>query len=491
MPKFRVTSPDGSIYEVSAPEGATEAEAISYVQKNMASMTAEKPAAVQAGKGLMEIPRQVGLAVRYGAEGLADLTQIGTEPIRYVTDRLTGQTGKTKPLRALVSDAADAIGLPRPEGANERVVGDATRLVAGAGGLAGGASKLAQLLNGPAQTVARAMSANPAQQAIAAGGAGLAGGSVREAGGGPGAQFLASLAGGVSAPLFANAATGLAQRGANAIRTAITPQRVIDQQVDQQISLALRQAGIDWAGVSERVKQGMRADAQAAVMNGQSLDPAAAARMLQFRLVPGTQPTRGMISQNPIQITQEKNLAKVGANSLDVGLQRLPNLESSNTRALLQNLDDAGAANAPDAFATGERVIGALQGNAAASRARIGELYNAARDTSGRSAPLDPSAFSRRVSELLDADNVGSFLPADIRNKVNAIASAQPGYEFNVNSAEQLKTSIGRLQRNSSDGNARRATFPQSRGLCRHHPQRWARNLSPRLTGHGRLTGHL
>jgi hypothetical protein len=141
-----------------------------------------------------------------------------------------------------------------------------------------------------------------------------------------------------------------------------------------------------------------------------------------------------MISQNPIQITQEKNLAKVGANSMDVGLQRLPNLESSNTRALLQNLDEAGAANAPDAFATGERVIGALQGNAAASRARIDSLYSQARDTSGRSAALDPAAFSRRVSSLLDDANVGSFLPADIRNKVNAIASAQPGYEFNVNS---------------------------------------------------------
>jgi len=437
---------------------------------SMQSTQDAKPASVKAGSGLMQVPRQLGLTARYGIEGLANLAQILTEPIRYVTDAITPDrqqglgdlvTGnkpiKSMPLGVMASRFADVIGLPKPEGADERVIGDATRLVAGAGGMAGVAGRVAPMLTGAGRQVAETFARTPAQQAIAAAGAGLAGGSVREAGGGPGAQFTAALAGGIASPLLANAASGLAQRGANAVRAAITPQRVIDQQVDQQISLALRQAGIDWAGVSERVKQGMRADAQAAVTNGQPLDPASVARMLQFRMVPGTQPTRGMISQDPIQITREKNLAKVGANSLDVGLQRLPNLESSNTRALLQNLDEAGAAGAPDAFATGERVLGALRGNAAASRGRIDDLYAAARDTSGRSAALDPAAFSRQVSSLLDDANVGSFLPADIRNKVNAIASAQPGYEFNVNSAEQLKTSVAALQRGSTDGNVRRA----------------------------------
>jgi hypothetical protein len=435
---------------------------------SMQSVQAAKPAAVKAGEAIGGIPRQLGLAARYGIEGLANLAQIGTEPIRNALAGLSESvpaerrpTGWTppdiRPLGQAASNFADTIGLPKPEGANERVIGEASRLVAGAGGMAGAAGSAAKLLTGPAQTVARTFATAPAQQAIAAGAAGLSGGSVREAGGGPGAQFTAALAGGIAAPFAVNAIGGMAQRGVNAIRTALTPQRVIDQQVDQQISLALRQAGIDWAGVSERVKQTMRADAQAAITNGQQLNPEAAARMLQFRLVPGTQPTQGMISQNPIQITREKNLAKVGANSLDVGLQRLPNLESSNTRALLQNLDDAGAAGAPDAFATGERVLGALRSNADASRGRIDALYSAARDTSGRSAALDPAAFSRRVSSLLDDANVGSFLPADIRNKVNAIASAQPGYKFNVNSAEQLKTSVAALQRGSTDGNVRRA----------------------------------
>ena len=33
MPKFNVTSPDGTTYSVNAPEGATEDDAIAYIQR--------------------------------------------------------------------------------------------------------------------------------------------------------------------------------------------------------------------------------------------------------------------------------------------------------------------------------------------------------------------------------------------------------------------------------------------------------------------------
>src|SRR5690349_16206722 len=43
MPVFKVTSPDGRTFRVTAPEGATQADAIAYVQKNMA----DKPAGLR------------------------------------------------------------------------------------------------------------------------------------------------------------------------------------------------------------------------------------------------------------------------------------------------------------------------------------------------------------------------------------------------------------------------------------------------------------
>lgn len=36
MAVFHVTGPDGSVYEVNAPDGATEQDAIAYAQANLA-----------------------------------------------------------------------------------------------------------------------------------------------------------------------------------------------------------------------------------------------------------------------------------------------------------------------------------------------------------------------------------------------------------------------------------------------------------------------
>ena len=121
---------------VEFPDGMTPDAIASAIKAN--PQMSQPAAAVGAGQAVNGIPRQVGLAARYGIEGLANMAQIGTEPLRYLTDRLTGQTGKTKPLGALVTEGLDAIGLPSPQGANERVIGDATRLVAGAGVIVGG-----------------------------------------------------------------------------------------------------------------------------------------------------------------------------------------------------------------------------------------------------------------------------------------------------------------------------------------------------------------
>lgn len=406
-----------------------------------------KPAAVRAGESIGGIPRQLGLAARYGVEGLAQAAQIGTEPLRLLTDKVFNGDGKSKPLSAMASGLADWAGLPKPEGANERVIGDATRLVAGAGGL-GAAGRAAQSAPGAASMVGDMLSARLGQQAVAAAGAGLAGGATREAGGGPGAQALAALAGGVALPM----AAGGAQSAATWARSKVTPPAL--QQVDQQISLVLRQQGIDWAQIPERVKQPMRAEVAQAMSTGGSLNPDAVRRLLDFKAV-GATPTRGMLTQDPVQITREMNLAKTGANSTDLGLQRLPGLQNENTATLLRTLDNAGARGAPDAFQTGQGLLGALRSNADASKANIDRLYSAARDTAGRSAPLDGAAFTTQASRALDEGLLGGALPPSVEGHLNRIAKGE--VPFTVDYAEQLKTAIGKLQRATSDGQQRMA----------------------------------
>lgn len=148
----------------------------------------EKPA-----RGVMEeLGRQLGLTVRHGLEGGAQLLEIGSEPIRAGLEAVG--VPKMMPAGQLASSAADAIGLPKPETATERVVGDASRLVAGSMGMTGAAAKAGLV----------PLAAAPGAQALSAAGAGTAGGAAREGGGGPGAQFAASLAGGLAAPLAAS-----------------------------------------------------------------------------------------------------------------------------------------------------------------------------------------------------------------------------------------------------------------------------------------------
>jgi len=465
-----VRLPDGTIIK-NVPDGTTKADLAAKLQRGGMAVPAEwlaaasapepQPAAVQAGNALKGIPRQVGLTARYGLEGPAQFAGMFTEPIRqFITDpalrMLTGKQGSSPSLASMATRGADAIGLPSPQGANERVVGDAARLVAG-GGAMGMAGRSAQALPGLASKVGQFFAAKPAQQLASAAGAGVAGGSVREAGGGPWEQAFASMLGGVGAGMGTNTISSLAAN----LKSRLTP-AMTAQQVEQQIELTLRSQGIDWSAVPERVRQGMRQEVTSALRTGGELNPDATRRLLDFQRV-GATPTRGMLTQDPVQITREMNLAKTGANSTDLGLQRLPGLQNQNAQTLLNRLDEAGARNAPDSFATGQRVIGALGANVDRSRSRINDLYSAARDTQGRSAGLDGAAFSQRANRDLDDALLGGALPESVSTHLNRIAKGE--VPFTVDYAEQLKTAIGKLQRASNDGQTRMALGVVRRAL--------------------------
>lgn len=449
MPAYEVTSPDGKTWEVNAPEGATQEQVLAYAKQQWTAQIKEPPAAVKAGGALKDIPRQLGLTGRYAVEGLAGVGDMLSAPIRLGLNALGANI---KPSAQALGASMDEAGVPQPQGANERVIGDAARLVAGAGGMAGGAQAAARGATGLTQQVLAQLAANPGTQGISAATAGASGGSVREAGGGAGAQFAASLLGGVVGGAGAGAAQSLGNSTAARLRALVSPQA--PQQVEQQIQLALQGSGVDFASLPTNVRAALRNEVQQAMQTGGPLNPDAIRRLADFRLLDLT-PTRGALTQDPAQITREMNLAKTGANSTDLGLQRLPRLQNENTQRLLGAMDNLGARNAPDAYATGQRAIGALQGQLDASRGRIDSLYQAARDTQGRSAPLDGAAFTRRASELLDEGLLGGALPRSVEQHLNRIAQGE--VPFDVNYAEQLKTAIGNLQRGSSDGQVRMA----------------------------------
>lgn len=420
-----------------------------------------RPASVDAGQSINSIPRQIGLTARYGIEGLANNAQLLTEPIRYVTDRLTGSTGKTKPAGVLASEFADYIGLPKPQNAVERVVGDATRLMAGAGAL-GGAAQAASPLPGAAGRIGSFLSANMGQQIAAAAGAGLAGGATREAGGSPMMQAGAALLGGVGAGMGVNAAADLAKKAATGVRNIMPgQQQLLQQRIDQRINITLQQQGIDPATITPAMRSALREQVGQAMNTGGELNPQAVARLADYTRLNMT-PTRARLTLDPYDVTQEANASKLAA-ATGARDARLPQIAQENNQRLLGLIDEMGGARPLDPFGNGTAVAGAIRAQDEALQRGVTSLYQQARDTSGRSAPLDGAAFTRQASRALDEGLLGGALPASVEQHLNRIARGE--VPFTVDYAEQLKTAIGNLQRGASDGQTRMALGVVRRAL--------------------------
>ncbi|MEO7344291.1 MAG: hypothetical protein ABIU85_05590, partial [Methylotenera sp.] len=187
-------------------------------------------------------------------------------------------------------------------------------------------------------------------------------------------------------------------------------------------------------------------------MKSGELSQEALRRLVDYRLL-GATPARGNLTLNPIDITNQQNLAKIGANSTNKNLHALAIRQNENTGVLLGKLNELGASTTDDAFAGGQRVIGALSKKQVSAKSGIDAAYNAARDTQGRSIQLDHVAFTNKANDLIDKAMVGGQLPSGVRDNLNKIAKGE--IPFTVEVAEQFKTQIGILQRSSSDGTAR------------------------------------
>lgn len=443
-----------------------------------------KPASVSVGDTIRQIPRQVGLAVREGAEGLADTAGIVTEPIRALVNPVLGAAGlpKAGSTRGLVTAAADAVGLPSPEGPNERVIGDATRLVAGGGGLVKVAQRVAGAVASPtAKTIATSMAANPGLQAASGATAGAAGGSVREAGGGPLEQFGASLAGGLSgaglSALAVKAYTGIS----NAIGSMLKPKQSMTE-INVVLNQILEQNGIDVSKVGGMVRNELATEVKKALDTGKQLDPDVVRRIADYGVV-GATPTRGTVTLDPVQITQEKNLAKLGANSTDSRLQELARVQNTNNQAFIGKLNELGGGteNASGSVA-GRKAVDAITSRDAAAKATENALYAKARDSQGRAIDLDREGFIMDAYNRLGESNKSAFLPDNIKSLLEQIRAGKAklldGTErptpFNVDVIDNLKTTLATASRSAQDGNTR-AAIAQVRAALE--------NVQPRATG--------
>lgn len=392
--------------------------------------------------GIAGIQRQLGLTARHGIEGLADFAGLVTNPIAGLSNELLGTNLQT--LRGATSGVLDRVGLPQPQTPTERVVGDASRLLAGGGGMVKGAQ-----LAGKTAPALLPLAARPGLQAASAIGSGGAGGYTRETGGDPTSQMIAAIAGGLALPSVV-AGGQAAARGANNFVQSFRPQPA---NIKIQITNAIEQAGYKPSNVPKSVMNALEADAATAMRKG-DLSQDALRRLIDYRLV-GATPARGNLTLNPVDITRQQNLSKIGANSSSQKLQGLAMRQNENTGTLIRNLNELGANTTDDAFSAGQLVIGGLEKTAGARQGEINAAYTNARNQTGLDAQIDPSAFTQRAGDLLKANLLEGSLPPDVRRILNDAATGK--MPLTVSTSEQIKTAIGNLQRSSADGSVRKA----------------------------------
>lgn len=440
---------------VTLPDGR-RAKVTYETQEQLESAVAEleQPASVQAGNNLRAIPRQLGLAARYAVEGagalpamvgnvVGGLYNAGADAIQG-----DGQGFRFPDQNAALSGALTSAGLPEPQGADERVVGDISRLMAGAATVAGGAGKLATGASGAGKELLTTLAANPGSQMASAAGAGAAGGSVREAGGGPWEQFAASLLGGIAAPVALSAAQSGGRQIANAARAALKP-----HEIDGQVQVVFERAGVDWGKLSASARQQLVEDAKAAVYSGQQLDDMALKRLADYRST-GATPLTGDITQDPGLLTKQRNLAKTQANMDAPGSLDLSLVQNQNAKAVLGALDES-ASSSKDAYATGQAVIDRTKSVDDALTVEKNAAYEAARDAAGQDFPLTPATFINKARLELDRQLKGKHLPAEISNTLDDIASGKAPFDVRV--IDILKTDLATASRGAKDGNVRAA----------------------------------
>lgn len=197
MPIFEVKSPDGRVIEVTAPEGATEDQAIQYAQANWDSLYAPKEQVAPERNIPESVLRKLALTGKAAYKGIAAIPGLAGEALALpynIPARAFGWP-ESHPARALGA-IGETLYPVQPETTGERVSEDVISAV----GSGQGMLKAGQALSGLSGTTGRIgtmLAANPALQTAGAATSGLAAGATREAGGSQEAQMLAGLAGGL------------------------------------------------------------------------------------------------------------------------------------------------------------------------------------------------------------------------------------------------------------------------------------------------------
>lgn len=415
MPEYIVTAPDGSKLRVTAPEGATEQDAIRYAQEQYSA--AQQPVAPAAptqfqkaqasigGRVLQGMRDPVDAAAQLAPRALKGLTSLGGFAPNPVSEFFDAEAKRVDAINARNNEAYEA-----------------ARAATGQEGFDGGrlVGNIASPVNAAVAGLAPLRAGMGLMPLALRGAAGGAVGGMLTPVNDPEAQdnFWTEKAkqtalGAVTGALLTPALV----RGTEASVRRFIPLSMGDKaahsaDVDRQIAEAFREVGQDPATLGATAMQTLRDQAMASLAKGRKLDVAAALRSKDFKSL-NIDPLLGQVTRDPMLYAREMNLRGVEG----VGDPILARL-SAQRRQLSDVLQkfSAGAVERADA---GEQFSNVLKSTDDAMSKRVSDLYAKARASSKSEFDIPLAGFAQDVADVMD--RFGDKVPSGVMNQVRAL----------------------------------------------------------------------
>lgn len=372
MATYRITTPDGTVFEVTAPATASPDEVRRF--------------AMQSAPKLETIPQEKPNAlVRFG-RGMSDLTEGVTQAAKYIGEKAN----------LLPEGAVDAYTKARDEdiAAYEKGRGpdagiDWMRL----GGNVVASLPVAAIPGASAASMGARVASGAAQGAVASGAMFTPEGQSKTA-----QTVIGAGAGGI-----APAALEGIKRGLVGVYQKFRGAPQVNPQILQgEIRMVLEGQGVNVNQLSDDVLASLVKDAQQAVKVDGNLNPAQLARKADIENV-GATPFKAAITREPRDWQQFKNLRGVE----DVG-EGIVRVEQENAQALTDALQRIGSGGKTK-YQVGESVIDAVSQKSREMQSEVGKLYRKADQEFGGAMTAKPESLLEKVGELsvrADADPI-------------------------------------------------------------------------------------
>lgn len=414
------------------------------------------------------LTRQVGLTARAGIQGIASDIGVVSNPIDSLLHTITGIDPTTA--NEFGSKIADALGLPQPKTATERVAQMAASGMAGAAGIGGAASLGAKTLTGLGKAVMGSLAEGPAATAISGAGAGAGSQLAKESGAGPMGQLGAAVAGGILAP----SAAGLAMKGVpaawNKAASAVAEEKNLITgaapafsaspavEAPAPVIRALENTGIDPNSIPPRALAQINKDVQSATNAGVPVAEDQIARIARAAKF-GTELTAAQITQDPALAQAEFNNEGIAAAG-----KTIRDFKMANERNFLSAINDKISSYAPsahDSVGTAGNVISTLKNIDSGLKENVNNDYTVARSMVGSDTPVPMQPIAQTLGQLHEEEGINqlgapvlSFLKK--RGLLDAQGNPAPtqNMTFTVQDADRLRKVMNRNSPPATDAAA-------------------------------------